>query len=112
MRGVSVLVAVAASLLLAAQARADVITDWNGHGATALGATAAQTPPVSMLHLAMVHGAMYDAVNAIDRRYQPYLRAPRARRSYSKRAAAATAAYRVLSALLPAQQPVLEAQYA
>jgi hypothetical protein len=60
----------------------------------------------------MVHGAMYDAVNAIDRRYQPYLRAPRARRSYSRNAAAATAAYRVLSALLPAQQPALDALYA
>jgi hypothetical protein len=106
------LVAVSAFLVLVAPARADVVTDWNGHAATALGATAGQTPPVSVLHLAMVHGAMYDAVNAIHRRYQPYLRAPRARRWYSRNAAAATAAYRVLSALLPAQQPALDALYA
>jgi PAP2 superfamily len=59
-----------------------------------------------------VHGAVYDAVNAIDRRYEPYLGAPRARRWYSKDAAAATAAYRVLVGLLPAQQPALEALYA
>jgi hypothetical protein len=111
-RGVGILVAVFTFLTLVAPARADVVTDWNGHAATALGATAGQTPPVSVLHLAMVHGAIYDAVNAIDRRYQPYLRAPRARRWYSRNAAAATAAYRVLSALLPAQQPGLDALYA
>jgi hypothetical protein len=111
-RRVGVLVAASAFLALVAPARADVVTDWNGYAATALGATAGQTGPVSVLHLAMVHGAMYDAVNAIDRRYQPYLRAPRARRSYSRNAAAATAAYRVLSALLPAQQPALDALYA
>ena len=111
-RRVGVLVAVSAFLALVAPARADVVTDWNGYAATALGATAGQTGPVSVLHLAMVHGAMYDAVNAIHRRYQPYLRAPRARRWYSRNAAAATAAYRVLSALLPAQQPALDALYA
>jgi len=51
-------------------------------------------------------------VNAIDRRYQPYVEAPRARRWYSKDAAAATAAYRVLVGLAPAQQSALEALYA
>jgi len=111
-RRVGVLVAASAFLALVAPARADVVTDWNGYAATALGATAGQTGPVSVLHLAMVHGAMYDAVNAIHRRYQPYLRAPRARRWYSRNTAAATAAYRVLSALLPAQQPALDALYA
>jgi hypothetical protein len=44
----------------------------------------------------MVHAAVYDAVNAIDRRYEPYLVAPKAKRWYSQDAAAATAAYRVL----------------
>jgi hypothetical protein len=29
--------------------------------------------PLSPLHLAMVQGAVYDAVNAIDRTHQPYL---------------------------------------
>jgi PAP2 superfamily len=66
---------------------------------------------VSVLHLAMVHGAAYDAVNAIDGRHEPYLAAPRARRWYSKEAAAATASYRVLATLLPAQQPALERLY-
>jgi len=107
----ALLVAVAALFALAAPARADTVTDWNQHAANAL-AVAGQTPPVSVLHLAMVHGAVYDAVNAIDRRYEPYLGAPRARRWYSKDAAAATAAYRVLAGLLPAQQSALDALYA
>jgi hypothetical protein len=111
-RSVPLLVAVAACLLIAAPARADTVTDWNGYAVTALGATAGQTPPVSVLHLAMMHGAVYDAVNAIDRRYEPYLAAPRARWWYSKDAAAATAAYRVLLALLPTQQPALDTLYA
>jgi hypothetical protein len=46
---------------------------------------------------------VYDAVNAIDRRHEPYLRGlPRASRSASKDAAAATAAHHVLVGLVPA----------
>ena len=44
----------------------------------------------------MVQGAVYDAVNAIDRGYQPYLVQPNANPTDSKEAAAATAAFRVL----------------
>ena len=117
MRGVGLLVAATAllSLVLSGQARADTVTEWNTYAFSALTAPATagagQTPPVSTLHLAMVHGAVYDAVNAIDRRYQPYLGAPKARRWYSKDAAAATAAYRVLASLLPAQLETLGRLY-
>ena len=62
----------------------------------------------------MVHAAMYDAVNAIDQRYEPYLVQRPAQRWYSEDAAAATAAYRVLvnsqpPVVLPADQPALVA---
>jgi hypothetical protein len=67
---------------------------------------------VAVLHLAMVHGAVYDAVNSIDRRYEPYLVSVRARPWFSKDAAAATAAYRVLVGIVPAQQPLLQPLYA
>ena len=61
---------------------------------------AGQTPPVSQLHLAMVQGAVYDAVNAIDGGYQPYLAdLPPASRSASQEAAVATAAHDVLVGL-------------
>ena len=33
-----------------------------------------QGPPLAALHVAMVHGAIYDAVNAIDGGHEPYLR--------------------------------------
>ena len=51
------------------------------------------------VHLAIVQGAVYDAVNAIDGGYQPYLVAPAADPSDSKDAAAATAAHEVLVGL-------------
>ena len=52
--------------------------------------------------IAMVEGAVYDAVNAIDGGYQPYLLDARFDPEGSQGAAAATAAYRVLLAITPA----------
>ena len=112
------LVAAAAliSLVVSAPARADAVTDWNTIAFSALTAAppagAGQAPTVSTIHMAMVHGAVYDAVNAIDRRYRPYLTSPKAKSWYSKDAAAATAAYRVLSNILPAQQASFALLYA
>jgi PAP2 superfamily len=118
-RGVAGLLVAAAALLslaLSAPARADTVTDWNTTALTALTAAppggAGQPPQVATIHLAMVHGAVYDAVNAIDGGYQPYLAAPQAQRWHSKDAAAATAAHRVLAALLPAQGATLASRYA
>ena len=51
--------------------RADAVTDWNLIASTAIVTTAAQPPPVSALSFAMVQGAVYDAVYAIDRGHQP-----------------------------------------
>ena len=100
------------ALTASAPARADAVTDWNVHATNALVVTGLQTPPVWTLNLAMVHGAVYDAVNSIDGRYEPYLVRVRARRWYSRDAAAATAAYRVLSSMVPAQQAALASHYA
>lgn len=113
-RRVPLVLAVAALLVLSASppARADAVTDWNVHATNALVVTGLQTPPVWTVNLALVHGAVYDAVNSIDGGYQPYLVKVRARRWYSQDAAAATAAYRVLSNVLPAQQATLASHYA
>jgi PAP2 superfamily len=113
MRSAGLLVAGAMLLAVAAStpARAETVTDWNQHATDSLIAAGGQGPTVSVLHLAMVHGAVYDAVNAIEGRHEPYLGAPHARRWYSKDAAAATAAYRVLVNIVPAQQAGLEAKY-
>lgn len=109
--GVGLLAVAAALIVLAAPARADTVTDWNLHATNALIVTAGQPPPVSTIHLGMVHAAVYDAVNAIDGRYQPYLRQPKARRWFSKDAAAATAAYRMLLSIVPTQQATLDGHY-
>jgi hypothetical protein len=85
----------------------DAVRVWNLHASDALinAATAAtpgagQAPPVSQLHLAMVQGAVYDAVNSIVGGYQPYLPdLPPAPRSASLDAAVATAAHDVLVGL-------------
>ena len=84
-------------------ARADAVTDWNLIASNAIVVTAGQPPPVSVLHFAMVQGAVYDAVNAIDRGHQPYLVQPNANPTDSKEAAAATAAFRVLVGIFPGQ---------
>ena len=56
-----------------------------------------QGPTVAILHLAMVQGAVYDAVNMIDGGHEPYLDdLPAAPSSASKSAAVATAAHHVL----------------
>ena len=107
----AVCVAVLSALAISASARADTVTDWNVNAVGALVGTAGQSPTVSTVHLAMVHGAVYDAVNSIDERYEPYLVDVRARDWYSRDAAAATAAYRVLLAIVPAQAATLGAQY-
>jgi PAP2 superfamily len=107
------LAAVAALLAVAAPARADTVTEWNLNATNALIVTAGQPPQVSVPQLAMVHGAVYDAVNAIDGGHEGYLLSSRvATPSDSMDAAAATAAYRVLVHLVPAQQATLDAQHA
>jgi hypothetical protein len=93
------------------------VLDWNLNAINALvnPATAAipgagQTPPVSMLHLAMVQGAVYDAVNMIDRGHQPYFAGlPSAPQGASKTAAVATAAHHVLVGvvIVPALSPAI-----
>jgi hypothetical protein len=96
-------------------ARGDAVSDWNITATSAIFA-AGPTPHASTLGFAMVQGAVYDAVNAIDGGHEPYLVKPPASPGDSKSAAVATAAYGVLVAIVPATQVTahanLDAQYA
>jgi hypothetical protein len=97
--------------------------EWNAIASTAIMATAGQPPHAAVLSLAMVQGAVYDTVNAIDGGHRPYLVAPPANPGDSKEAAAATAAFRVLVGfldgereaplvgLVPAQRSALQPLY-
>ncbi len=109
--GLSLAAAAFIALSGSASASADTVTDWNTNAVNALVGTAGQSPTVSSVHLAMVHGAVYDAVNSIDERYEPYVVDVRARRWYSTDAATATAAYKTLIGIVPTQQPALSALY-
>jgi hypothetical protein len=103
--------AVAAGLAAPAVARANAVTQWNAIASDTIVTTAAQPPAVSALSYAMVQGAVYDAVNAIDRSRRPYLAAPPANPWDSKDAAVASAAFHVLKALFPGQEANLQVRY-
>jgi hypothetical protein len=102
----------AVALAVPAVASANEVTKWNE---IAVNTVTAQAPitsagPATAVFMAMTQGAVYGAVNAVDRHGRPYL----VRRSYpmaSKDAAAATAAFRVLDSLFPAQHATLQAAY-
>lgn len=86
-------------------ARADVITDWNVHWEEAVFATA-QPVPAQARFGAILHAAMYDAVNGIARKYTPYRVGEKAPPGARQEAAAVQAAYTVLATLYPTQGAV------
>jgi hypothetical protein len=94
-------------------ARADAVLDWNGYAANAIVGVAAQPPPRGLIRLAMVHVAIYDAVNAIEGYpFTPYAVTPEVTTPASPEAATAAAAHDMLVALFPSQQADLDAKYA
>jgi len=85
--------------------------DWNAK-ADAIGIEKQLPNAPNARGLAMLHIAMFEAVNAIDRRYAPYKLNLAAERTTSKEAAAASAAYDILVALYPDQKVDLDATLA
>jgi len=100
-----------AAALLTSSARCDVIMDWNAK-ADAIGIEKQLANVPNARGLAMLHIAMFEAVNAIDRRYAPYKLNLASERTTSKEAAAASAAYDILVALYPDQKADLDATLA
>jgi hypothetical protein len=95
---------------LAGTARADVVTDWNQTAITSF--NAANTRFVLQTRtLAMLHAAIFDAVNSVDHSYKPYAIDLQAPTGASPEAAAAAAAHRVLVTLIPTQLANLDAAY-
>jgi hypothetical protein len=99
------------ALILVTNAQAgDPIAAWNQIGENAV--KAGKHPlPVTSVEFAIVQLAIYDAVESIDGRYEPYhTRVPGATGSLS--AAAAKAGHDTLVGLFPAQSAALDAAYA
>ena len=94
-------------LASATSARADAVTYWNDVTTEAVAIGRPGGP--GFLDMALVHAAVHDAVQAIQRRFEPY--AADLKRSGSPAAAAAAAAYGVLVGIYPKQQNVFDAKY-
>jgi len=85
-----------------ASALANVITDWDEKAVsvvTPMASLGGTVPYMAQRFMGMVHCAMFDAVNSIERRYQPYLVQLPADPTASKEAAAAAAAAAVLATI-------------
>src|SRR3712207_6103700 len=109
------LLAAGASLAAASPASADTVCEWIDY-AQAVGTAAAPPPdaPRTGEHdraQTQVALAMFEALNAIDRRFETYLGLAPAAPGASQDAAAATAAYQVLVAHYPGQKAGLDDSY-
>ena len=93
-----------------AAANADVITEWNEIAVDA-GYRAKLTPVPHSRNVSMVHAAMFEAVNAITPRYQPYQLKLSPLAQTSPEIAAVTAAHELLAQLYPEQANNFRAHY-
>ena len=99
-----------AALSVCTVARADVVTDWNEVAVARLVA-ARQLPPDGARSMAMMHIAMFDAINATQPRYTSYAFKGKAPAGASAEAAGTAAARTVLLKLYPDQNEVIEKAY-
>jgi hypothetical protein len=79
-----------------------VVIEWNE---LALNTAPASAGPMVVRYYTIMHIAMFDAVNSIQRRYTPFLSEVHASSGASSESAAAQAAHDVLVALIPGDGP-------
>jgi hypothetical protein len=91
-------------------ARADVVLQWNEIAVSTL-VSQAQNPFAQARYMAITQLAVFEAVNAVNGDYRPYLGTVVAPAGASADAAAVTAAYRVLKTYFPGA-PNLDSAYA
>jgi len=109
MKRVGLRILLAGSLLVSLHGavRADMISDWNEKAVNA-GNTARVGNFPTARNIAMVHLAMFEALNSIEPRYTPYRARLSADPDASREAAAASAAHAVLVRVYPEQGPELD----
>jgi hypothetical protein len=100
---------IVAAALLAASARADVITDWNVIANALVAKDVGNNPKLRTL--AMVHVAMSDAINTVQNRYTRVVATLPTAPGASAEAAAATAARQILTKIYPEQTAKIEEAY-
>ncbi len=113
-RSAVVPVLVALTLVTAAHAQepGNAVTHWNTVATDAFTPTEGTNPMAQSRTLAILHAAIHDSVNAVDRRYEPYTPGLTARAGASLDAAVASAAREVLVALVPDRKALVDAAYA
>jgi len=99
-----------ASFLVGPVAMADSVTDWNMRSGEIVSEARLLTPPASRT-LAIVHTAMYEAANAITKRYPESGLKLEAAQGASVDAAVAAAARTTLISLLPSQSAAIDGAY-
>jgi hypothetical protein len=103
-------------------ARANVVADWDAIAAATItppagmmlppAVTEAEQRPIFQVDLASVHVAIYDAVNAIDRKHEPFAMVPTSSvKGASQEAAVVGAAYGVLKGLFPGRSALYQSAY-
>src|SRR5438876_7003698 len=104
------LLVVAASWLAGPRVHADVVTDWSSTAGEI--AVAGKLPPGGAYRtVAVVQTAVYEAVNAITKRYPPARVSLQAAPGASVEAAVAAANRATLAALAPLQQGTIDKAY-
>jgi hypothetical protein len=104
-------------MLCGVAAAQNAVIDWNAIAVTAalnasqISSPASSAPGGTSIYLAYTHLAVYDAVNAIDHRFQPYGAEIPAPAGASVDAAVISAAYNALVFYLPDQANYLTTQY-
>ena len=96
---------------IAIPASADVVTDWNNAALDAIRVDRT-APPIASRSLAIVHVAIYDAVNGIARTHEPYLVPSAVSSSASRVASASAAAHQTLVSLFPNHTSTFDALHA
>jgi len=103
----------AAAHLRSTEESGQPVVDWNQVLPSIVNTPGAQPANVQPTrNFAILHAAIYDAVNSVDRTHEPYLISVHAPRDASETAAADAAAHTALIGLYPAQQGVVDADYA
>lgn len=91
-----------------ALSQADIVLQWSDAGLNAIRTAGTAPPPASRI-LAILHAAIHDAVNGVERRYEQYLVQPNLSGHTSAGAAATSAARDVLVAVYAAQSATFDA---
>ncbi len=99
------------ALVAGSLAHADEVTEWNEHMVQST-VTAANSPIVAGRIGAIVHVAVFDALNGIDQRYRHVFAVPAAPAGASRRAAVVQAAYASLLKAFPGQKAALDTKRA